>query len=111
MLGELQVQAAATTVVLHGELDLVTVEQLRLILDDALRHAPRRLVIDISDVPFVDVLSLSTILATADAVRDQGGTAEVRGATRAVRRVCALLNADDVLAADIVLPLPRRSFV
>ena len=106
MLGELEVRPMVTTVVLHGELDLVTVEALRSLLDDAVVNDPSRLVIDITDVPFVDVLSLSTILATADAVRDRGGVALVRGATAAVRRVCALLNADDVLAADV--PLQRR---
>jgi anti-sigma B factor antagonist len=106
MLGELEVRPMVTTVVLHGELDLVTVEALRSLLDEAVAHEPSRLVIDLSDVPFVDVLSLSTILATADAVRDRGGVALVRGATAAVRRVCALLNADDVLAADV--PLQRR---
>lgn len=106
MLGELEVRPMVTTVVLHGELDLVTVEALRSLLDDAVHGDPSRLVIDISDVPFVDVLSLSTILATADAVRDRGGVAVVRGATPAVRRVCTILNADDVLVADI--PLQRR---
>jgi anti-anti-sigma factor len=106
MLGELEVRPMVTTVVLHGELDLVTVEALRGLLEEAVAGDPSRLVIDITDVPFVDVLSLSTILATADAVRDRGGVALVRGATAAVRRVCSLLNADDVLAADV--PLQRR---
>jgi anti-sigma B factor antagonist len=107
MLGELEVRPMVTTVVLHGELDLVTVEALRELLDAATAAGPHRLVIDIADVPFVDVLSLSTILAAADAVRDDGGVAVVRGATAAVRRICALLNAGDVLAAD--LPLQRRA--
>ena len=106
MRGEVEVRPMVTTVVLHGELDLVTVEALRGLLEKAVEHEPSRLVIDIADVPFVDVLSLSTILATADAVRDRGGVAFVRGATPAVRRVCALLNADDVLAVDV--PLQRR---
>jgi len=106
MLGELEVRPMATTVVLHGELDLVTVEALRDLLEEATSPAPERLVIDIADVPFADVLSLSTILAAADAVRETGGTAVVRGATAPVRRVCALLNAEDVLAAEI--PLQRR---
>jgi anti-anti-sigma factor len=109
MLGELQVRPMVTTVVLHGDLDLVTVEALRSLLDDAVLGDPSRLLIDISDVPFVDVLSLSTILATADAVRDRGGVAGVRGATAAVRRVCSLLNADDVLVPDV--PLQRRHAV
>jgi anti-anti-sigma factor len=107
VLGELRVQARTTTVVLHGELDLVTVEGLRVLLANAVRESPEKLVIDVSDVGFVDVLSLSTILATADAVRDRGGHAQVRGASAAIRRVCALLNADDVLVPE--LPLQRQS--
>ena len=61
MLGELEVRPMVTTVVLHGELDMVTVEALRSLLDDAVVNDPSRLVIDITDVPFVDVLSLSTM--------------------------------------------------
>jgi len=106
VLGELQVQPMVTTVVLHGDLDLVTVEALRELLEDAVVGEPARLVIDIADVPFVDVVSLSSILATTDAVRERGGMAIVRGATAAVRRICGLLNAEDVLALDV--PLQRR---
>ena len=95
-----------TTVVLHGELDVVTIDEMRDLLDQALARAPHSLVIDLSDVPFIDVLSLSAILAAADAVRDDGGLAAVTGASSAVRRICALLNAEDVLAAP--LPLQRR---
>jgi anti-sigma B factor antagonist len=92
-------------VTLHGDLDLVTLEELRSMLDKACTGDPARVVIDLTDVPFVDVLSLSTILAAADAQRERGGTLMVAGAAAAVRRVCALLNADDVLAPQ--LPLPR----
>jgi anti-anti-sigma factor len=105
MLGELEVRPMVTTVVLHGELDLVTVEALRGLLEEAVAGDPSRLVIDITDVPFVDVLSLSTILASADAVRDRGGLLHVRGASGAVRRICALLNAKDLLLPT--LPSPR----
>ena len=108
MLGELVVRPAVTTVVLHGELDLTTIDGLRALLDQAVMRAPERLVVDLGDVPFVDVLSLSAILAAADAVRERGATAGVSGASTAVRRICALLNADDVLMAAI--PLQRRVF-
>jgi anti-anti-sigma factor len=105
MLGELLVRPAETMVVLHGELDLVTIEQLRELLEQACADAPAQLVVDLSDVPFVDVLSLSTILATADAQRERSATLLVVGASAAVRRMCAVLNADDVLAPDV--PMPR----
>jgi anti-anti-sigma factor len=107
MLGELDVRRSTTRVTLHGELDLVTIDSLRRILADAVMDDPEHVVIDLSDVPFMDVLSLSTILAAADAQRDRGGTLIVAGAAAPVRRVCALLNADDVLAPD--MPFPRAS--
>jgi anti-sigma B factor antagonist len=105
MLGELGVAADSTVVTLHGDLDLVTLEELRNLLDQACVGSPDRIVIDLTDVPFVDVLSLSTILASADAVRETGGLLHVRGASGAVRRICALLNAKDLLLP--VLPSPR----
>ena len=105
MLGELDVAADSTVVTLHGDLDLVTIEELRGLLEQACESEPDRVLIDLTDVPFVDVLSLSTILASADAVRERGGLLHVRGASGAVRRICALLNAKDLLLP--ALPSPR----
>jgi anti-anti-sigma factor len=107
MLGELRVQDAVTRLVLHGELDLLTVDALRKLLADATAAPTRTVVVDVSDTAFVDVLSLAAILAAADAVRDRGGSFTVTGASRAVRRICALLNAEDLLAPSI--PVPRMS--
>jgi anti-anti-sigma regulatory factor len=58
-------------------------------------------------VTFVDLVSLSSILAAADLAREDGRTLTVTGASMAVRRLCALLNADDVLSAPV--PVPRVS--
>jgi anti-anti-sigma factor len=105
MLGELLVEDAVTVLRLHGDLDLVTVEALRAMLARAGAARPREVVVDLSDVPFVDVLSLSAILAAADGLRDRDARLTVVGASRPVRRICALLNAEDVLAP--VVPIPR----
>ena len=105
MLGELLVQPSETTVRLHGELDLVTVDALRALLDEASAATPRKVVVDITDVPFVDVLSLSSILATADSMRDRDAALVVVGASQSVRRLFEVLNAQDVLAPE--LPMPR----
>src|SRR5438067_1382291 len=51
MLGELLVQPSATTVTLHGELDLVTVDELRRLLAKACAGAPPKVVVDIYDRP------------------------------------------------------------
>src|SRR3954453_1664721 len=105
MVGELVVQPSVTTVTLHGELDLVTVDGLRRLLAKACANRPRKVLIDITDVPFVDVLSLSTILAAADQLRESGASLIVSGASRSVGRVFSVLNAEDVLAPS--LPMPR----
>jgi anti-anti-sigma regulatory factor len=47
-------------------------------------------------------MSLSVILSTVDALREVGRELTVRGASASVRRVCALLNAEDVLE-----PMPQ----
>ena len=105
MLGELRAAPGATVVTLHGELDILTVEELRGLMDAALGERTRHVVVDLTDVPFVDILSLSVILASADAMRERGDALTVAGASGAVRRICALLNATDVLAPP--LPTPR----
>lgn len=109
MLGELEVRPEVTVLVLHGELDIVTVAGVRTLLDEAVATGCRRLVVDLNDVPFVDVLCLSAVLAAVDRVRDAGGEASVVGASRPVRRMCALLGADDALVLQI--PEPRSEAV
>src|SRR3954471_3921335 len=105
LLGELLVQPSATTVRLHGELDLVTADALRALLAEAAAEKPAKVVVDITDVPFVDVISLSTILAAADAMREREAPLIVVGASQSVRRLFQVLNAEDVLAP--ALPMPR----
>lgn len=101
MLGDVEMTPAATVLSLHGEIDLVTVEQLRASLDDLTLSTTALLVVDLSQVAFVDVMSLSVILGAADTLRESGRQLLVRGASGSVRRICALLNADDVLAPDV----------
>jgi anti-anti-sigma factor len=72
-------------------------------LDDICEGSSSRIVVDLCDVPFVDVLSLSVILGTADALREAGRQLIVEGASNSVRRLCALLNAEDILAPRIPL--------
>jgi anti-sigma B factor antagonist len=107
MRSEVRVTSDTTVVTLHGDLDMVTVEPLRDVLDQAAAGPTPRVVVDLADVPFIDVVSLSAILATADSLRDDARQLLVSGASVSVRRLCALLNADDVLAPPI--PLPRLS--
>ena len=107
MLGEVDTSSDVTVARLHGDLDLVSIEALRALLDDVSAADSSRIVIDLCDVPFVDVLSLSVILGTADAVREGGRQFVVEGASNSMRRLCAMLNAEDILAPRV--PMPRRA--
>jgi anti-anti-sigma factor len=103
MLGDVHALADATVARLHGDLDLVNVDALRELLDDLCARPSTRIVVDLGDVPFIDVLSLSVILGAADALRDSGRQLTVEGASTSVRRLCALLNAEDILAPETPL--------
>jgi anti-anti-sigma factor len=107
MLGELLVQPTVTTIRLYGDLDMVTVDGLRGLLAQAAASGTDELVVDLTDVGFVDVLSLSAILAAADTLRERGGRLSVRGASGPTRRVCALLNAQDVLMPELPVQRPN----
>jgi anti-anti-sigma factor len=104
MLGEVRVESDVTLARLHGDLDLLSVDALRDLLDDLCAGDSPRIVIDLCDVSFVDVMSLSVILGTADALRESKRQLVVEGASSSVRRLCAVLNAEDVLAPRIEVP-------
>lgn len=107
MLGEVHTKSDVTVARLHGDLDLVNVDDLRELLIDLTAGKSPRIVIDLCDVAFVDVLSLSVILGTADELRESGRQLLVQGASTSMRRLCSLLNADDILAP--VLPAPQAA--
>jgi anti-anti-sigma factor len=105
MLGEVYVMADTTVARLHGDLDLVNVEGLRELLDGVCSGPSSQIIVDLGDVAFIDVLSLAVILGAADGLREAGRELLVEGASHSVRRLCALLNAEDILTADV--PLQR----
>ncbi|HWB68274.1 MAG TPA: STAS domain-containing protein [Mycobacteriales bacterium] len=107
MLGEVTVRSDATVVALHGDIDLLTVDALRALLDDVMAAKPQRLVVDLADADYVDVLSLTVMLGAADAMQEAGGELLVRGANAAVRRVCGILNAADILEPEAAAVGPR----
>ncbi|MBV9488010.1 MAG: STAS domain-containing protein [Frankiaceae bacterium] len=103
MLGEVHVESDVTFARLHGDLDLGSADALRDLLDDLSASPTQHIVIDLCDVSFVDVMSLSVILGTADALRESGRQLAVEGASASIRRLCKVLNAEDVLAPQIQL--------
>jgi anti-anti-sigma factor len=104
MLGQVDVASDLTVARLHGELDRTSVDALRDLLAGVCATDSTRVVVDLRDVGFVDVLSLSVILGTADELRETGRHLSVEGASNSVRRLCELLNAEDILAPRVAMP-------
>jgi anti-anti-sigma factor len=78
-----------------GELDLLTVPQLR----DALSNAgdrSRDLVLDFAGVSFVDSSGLGLLLATARATQERGAALVLRAPTPTVRRLLGIAIPDGV---------------
>jgi anti-anti-sigma factor len=110
MVGEVTVGQEVTVARLRGDLDLVNVDLLRNLLEGVVAGPGDVVVVDLGDVPFIDVLSLSVILGAADDLRETGRRLVVDRASTSVRRLCALLNAEDVLAPPVTLS-PRPHLV
>lgn len=81
----------------EGDLDLLTVDDLRAQLADAVADGDADVLIELGKVEHVDIVALSAILAAADTLREQGRSLHVASARRELRRVCALLRAEDIL--------------
>ena len=83
----------ATTVVIRGELDLVTAsvldEQLRL----AVANKPARLVLDMSGTEFMDC-GCARLIAVARSALPAGADLTIRQPSRGVRRVLELTGLD-----------------
>ena len=72
-LGIVQEQAGDVLVIgVQGELDIATVPRFRVAIDGALERGTKRLVIDFTQVTFVDSVSLAVLLTTARKIGDDG---------------------------------------
>jgi anti-anti-sigma factor len=83
-------------VALRGELDFASGEPLSTAFAD-LTGGPRRVVVDLSDLEFVDSSGVKMLVAAARAVEDAGGAFVLAGPTATVRRVFDILHLADVL--------------
>ncbi|MDQ1480906.1 MAG: hypothetical protein QOI44_1767 [Actinomycetota bacterium] len=69
-----------------GDIDVATAERLREDMSQLVDSGPN-LVLDLNEVPFMDTIGISTLLATRTAVMKHGGSLAVRNPSSTVRRV------------------------
>jgi anti-sigma B factor antagonist len=90
---EVSVGRDATTVVIRGELDLVTAPVLDEQLSLAVANKPARLVLEMSGTDFMDC-GCARLIAAARSALPAGADLTIRQPSRAVRRVLELTGLD-----------------
>jgi anti-sigma B factor antagonist len=68
----LDVADGTATVLLRGEIDILTVEQLRVVLGEAVARRPQRIVVDMTGVAFIDSTGLGALISGFQRARDAG---------------------------------------
>jgi anti-sigma B factor antagonist len=79
-----------------GEADLVAAPALRARLLDATSQPPAFVVLDLTDLTFIDSSGLGVLVGTLRRVRDGGGEVRLAAASAGVRRVLSVTGLDTV---------------
>jgi anti-sigma B factor antagonist len=84
---------AVAVIRLSGELDMVSVERVRAVIDEALASEHERLVFDVSDLQFMDSSGIALLISVTREVP----AVEVRNPTAIVRRIIELTGLTEIL--------------
>jgi len=82
---------------LHGDVDLVTAGEVRQALADLRDEGITDVVIDASDVTFLDSVGISVLLSAAKRLAEEGGRLEVRSPSPAASDTLRITGLDDIL--------------
>ena len=78
------------TVALHGEVDVLTVDQVRMALGEALAARPRQIVVDLAELSFIDSTGLGALVFGFQRARDAAIQFRLARPSRGVRQVLVL---------------------
>jgi anti-anti-sigma factor len=85
-------------IMLYGEADLTSAEQLSGLITAQLSGGTRRLTIDVSGLSFADSATIRALVLAAKTLQERGGTLALLHPQPAVARVLALTGAEQVFA-------------
>ena len=97
-------QNGTAVVAVHGEIDLYTAPRLWDALDAAIAETPSELVIDLTDVTFLDSTGLNTLVRAHKRLQPISGSVVVRGASNQVFKVFELTKLNDVFTVEAAPP-------
>jgi anti-sigma B factor antagonist len=78
------------TVGLHGEVDVLNVDQVRRALTEALATRPRQIVVDLAELSFIDSTGLGALIFGFQRSRDAGIAFGLRAPSDGVRQILML---------------------
>jgi anti-sigma B factor antagonist len=93
----------SATVVLDGEIDIVTSPAIRRFLTAAISGGNVQLTVDMSGVTFIDAGGIDVLVAAANRARRAGGGLSLLAPSRQVRQLL------DILHLNAILPAAQRS--
>lgn len=95
---EVRVEGASTVIAIAGEIDLATIPLLTERLDQLIGEGRIHLVLDMSDVIFVDSTGLSALIRVRSRVLAEGGSIDLAGAQANVAKVFEITNLTEVFS-------------
>jgi anti-sigma B factor antagonist len=96
MLEEERVGNARAVITLGGEVDLHTAPELRQRMGDAIDDGCRELVVDLTDVTFLDSMTLGVLLGALKRLRQRSGDLKVVISDPSLRRIFEITLLDSV---------------
>jgi anti-anti-sigma factor len=91
---------AGVVLALHGELDVAAAPQLEKLLDELREERPPNVMLDLSELSFVDSAGVSVLIKAKKEAEDDGSEFVLRRPTAQVHRVFALVGMVDWLAFE-----------
>lgn len=76
-----------TVVRIRGEVDLYTAPRLRERLDDVVSGQDQQVVVDLTDMDFIDSTGLGVLVGALKQVRERGGDMVLRNASRSTHKI------------------------
>lgn len=90
-------QADSITVQVVGEVDVSCANQLRDALYDAIEHTTSQVIVDLSDMPYIDSTGIGVLMGSVHHAHNQQKTLIAAHPTKNVMRVFGMLGVVDAL--------------
>jgi anti-sigma B factor antagonist len=94
------IDSGLVTLTIGGELDAVSVPELRPALDKLIDEGHKKIVVDLAGLRLIDSSGVGAIVYLFRRVRQGGGNVSVRGATDQPLAILRLLKLDQILIGN-----------